>query len=150
MVSVCSKTAGNSAQGLCDLAGNVWEWTEDCWHNNYQGAPANGTAWTANCANPARVVRGGSWFNGSPNALRAANRYRLDPTDLGDYLGLTNLRVYIRIGALQAGTLSVEDVEQSWLAFRAHAAHGDTGRRAVSEAVVRFGRFRAKVQRRKV
>ena len=46
--------------GLYDMVGNVWEWTEDCWHHNYEGAPADGSAWTSgDCG--ARVVRGGSW-----------------------------------------------------------------------------------------
>ncbi|MEQ1919292.1 MAG: formylglycine-generating enzyme family protein, partial [Elusimicrobiota bacterium] len=50
---VCSKPGGNSAQGLCDMAGNVWEWTRD-WFN---GAPADSVAGPGT----ARVFRGGSW-----------------------------------------------------------------------------------------
>lgn len=57
---VCSKTAGNTSQGLCDMAGNVQEWTEDCWHDNYSGAPSDGSAWTKNCSSTFRVIRGGS------------------------------------------------------------------------------------------
>ena len=46
--------------GLYDLHGNVWEWVEDCYHDSYQGAPTDGSAWTeVSC--PARVLRGGSW-----------------------------------------------------------------------------------------
>lgn len=48
-----------NAFGLLDVAGNLDEWTRDCWHRNYRGAPANGRAWlTGNCRR--RVVRGGS------------------------------------------------------------------------------------------
>lgn len=48
--------------GLYDMYGNVWEWTQDCWHNNYQGAPNDGSVWTnGNC--DAGVIRGGSWLN---------------------------------------------------------------------------------------
>ena len=55
------------------MHGNVWEWVEDCWHDNYRGAPADGRAWTygGNCAS--RVLRGGAWVNG-PTALRSASR----------------------------------------------------------------------------
>ncbi|GEM_PF-2484857 len=49
--------------GLYDMAGNVDEWVEDCWHDDYIGAPTDGTAWTSgDCSN--RVFRGGSWLSG--------------------------------------------------------------------------------------
>ncbi len=61
--------------GLHDTAGNVWELTQDCWHNNYQNAPADGSAWLeadgGNCNR--RVVRGGSWESNSQD-LRSATR----------------------------------------------------------------------------
>jgi formylglycine-generating enzyme required for sulfatase activity len=61
-----------NAWGLYQVHGNVWEWTEDCWHDTYQGAPTDGTAWTSvDCSR--RVVRGGSWVV-IPRALRSANR----------------------------------------------------------------------------
>ena len=52
-----------NAFGLHDMAGNVWEWVEDCWHNNYAGAPRDGTAWTSGGDCGRRVLRGGSWGN---------------------------------------------------------------------------------------
>ena len=59
--------------GLHDMAGNVWEWVEDCWHASYSGAPSDGSAWTTggNCSG--RVLRGGSWYS-KPGLLRSAVR----------------------------------------------------------------------------
>ena len=58
--------------GLHDMAGNVWQWVEDCYHDSYEGAPNDGSAWVfGNCSS--RVLRGGSW-NYLPWGLRAADR----------------------------------------------------------------------------
>ncbi len=59
--------------GLYDTAGNVREWVQDCWHDNYQGAPADGSEWRDNCQGTSQVLRGGSWFN-EPWILRSASR----------------------------------------------------------------------------
>ena len=59
--------------GLHDMHGNVWEWTEDCYHDSYAGAPSDGAAWTAgDCAQ--RVNRGGSWYH-EPRNVRSSYRY---------------------------------------------------------------------------
>ncbi len=61
-----------NAFGLYDMSGNVWEWAQDCWNANYQGAPTDGGVWSAgDCAR--RVVRGGSWISNTEYS-RAANR----------------------------------------------------------------------------
>jgi formylglycine-generating enzyme required for sulfatase activity len=69
--------------GLYDMVGNVLEWTEDCVHNNYEGAPADGSAWIegGNCKR--RIDRGGSWLK-SPDALRSAVR-SWNATDFRNY-----------------------------------------------------------------
>ena len=62
--------------GLHDMHGNVWEWVEDCWHDDYNGAPTDGAPWTTGCPDiGGRVVRGGSW-NVAPQSVRAAVRIR--------------------------------------------------------------------------
>ena len=62
-----------NAFGLHDMTGNAWEWTEDCWNANYNGAPSQGSAWTAGeCG--LRVLRGGSWY-GFARHLRSALRF---------------------------------------------------------------------------
>jgi formylglycine-generating enzyme required for sulfatase activity len=59
--------------GLYDMAGNVSQWVEDCWHDNYNGAPTEGIAWTIGGTCARRVHRGGSWNSVSEYA-RSANR----------------------------------------------------------------------------
>jgi formylglycine-generating enzyme required for sulfatase activity len=48
--------------GLCDLHGNVYEWCADSWHDNYEGAPTNGSVWKKEGDDSYKVIRGGSWF----------------------------------------------------------------------------------------
>ena len=71
--------------GLYDMSGNVWEWCEDAWHNNYKGAPDDGKVWVDKNGSH-RVFRGGCWFFDS---LRAPCAYRLGnlPSRHFDYIG---------------------------------------------------------------
>ena len=58
--------------GLYDMGGSVDQWVEDCWHKNYQGAPADGSAWVeGECAS--HVIRSGSWKNDA-RYVRPSNR----------------------------------------------------------------------------
>lgn len=81
---------GTNAFGLSDLFGNVFEWVEDCWHDNYQGAPVKGSAWVEpGCAQ--REMRGGSWFT-TPAFVRAAYRNRFEPNYRSNSVGFRVVR----------------------------------------------------------
>ena len=87
--------------GLYDMHGNVMEWVEDCWHDDYNGAPADSSAWLIGCrkgneddckehsgdildickvlvvGKELRVLRSGSWI-ANAEILRSASRFRID------------------------------------------------------------------------
>jgi formylglycine-generating enzyme required for sulfatase activity len=77
-----------NAFGLYDMHGNVWQWVEDCYAGNLNGAPVDGTVWKEACKDETsiRVVRGGSWY-GTPGILRSAYRCWLTTDDRYNYLG---------------------------------------------------------------
>ena len=75
-----------NAFGLYDMHGNVWEWCADTWHNNYHGAPIDGSAWIDK-NNYSHVLRGGSWVS-NPRHCRSANRNDPDPDVLNYNWGM--------------------------------------------------------------
>ena len=68
-----------NAFGLYDMHGQVWEWCADHWHDNYQGAPTDGSVWLSDNDNDnRRLLRGGSWYD-DPGHCRCACRGWLIP-----------------------------------------------------------------------
>jgi formylglycine-generating enzyme required for sulfatase activity len=60
--------------GLYDMIGNVAQWVEDCYHDSYNGAPTDGSAWTSDCKTELGLLRGGNWYDGGKSARSAARR----------------------------------------------------------------------------
>lgn len=75
-----------NAFGLCDMHGNVYEWCQDYWHSNYEGAPVDGSAWVEGGDSDRRILRGGSW-GGFPRSCRSAFRYDFVPGLDDDFVG---------------------------------------------------------------
>ena len=75
-----------NAFGLSDMHGNVWEWCQDHWHENYEKAPKDGSAWLTQNEDENRMLRGGSWA-GTPRLCRSAYRYGTRPDNRSNGLG---------------------------------------------------------------
>ena len=68
--------------GLCDTVGNVSEWCQDTYHDSYEGAPTDGSAWVAGADKPdVRVYRGGA-FNNDASSCRSAVRFAAEQGDV--------------------------------------------------------------------
>jgi formylglycine-generating enzyme required for sulfatase activity len=80
------------------MHGNVWEWCQDVWHDNYEGAPSDGSAWTEG-DQKFRVLRGGSWAHFGPD-LRSSHRILIAPDYKGSHGGVRffGLRVAAPVG----------------------------------------------------
>jgi formylglycine-generating enzyme required for sulfatase activity len=102
----CGHPTGSSAQGVCDLSGNLWEWVQDERHTSYSGAPVDGSGWCTgpcpvNSGDPAfsgysltiqHMVRGGS-YNSTVTQLRAAARFYFSPTAGNAAVGVRLVRL---------------------------------------------------------
>jgi formylglycine-generating enzyme required for sulfatase activity len=71
--------------GIYDMSGNVWEWCEDKWHSNYEGASNDGSAWETGDSS-FRVFRGGSW-NDDARDCRVAFRFNVNPGNRLSFMG---------------------------------------------------------------
>jgi formylglycine-generating enzyme required for sulfatase activity len=83
---VCSKPRGNSPYGLCDMAGNVWEWVYDRYDENYYSSSPSRNP-TGPSSGQIRVLRGGSWWSFTPAPLRASDREKGSPEYRFEVLG---------------------------------------------------------------
>ena len=100
--SVCSRPRGNTAQGLCDMVGNVGEWLEDDYFPSYdpmysvsstgQGHPTDGTVWVDSPRRSWRGVRGSHYTASSPNNFRATSRSYDDPLERRAHTGFRCVR----------------------------------------------------------
>lgn len=85
-------TFAPNAWGLFDMHGNVWEWVQDIVHDNYHGAPADGSAWEEGADTSRRILRGGSWLY-HPRYLRSALRNGYSAVLSNDIVGFRVARV---------------------------------------------------------
>ena len=73
--------------GLYDVSGDVWQWVQDCFHDSYNGAPTDGTAWVSgDCS--LRDDRGGSWITKGDQNMRIAFRGSYSPASRNYSLGI--------------------------------------------------------------
>jgi len=75
-----------NAFGLYDMHGNVWEWCQDDWHDDYSGAPNDGSTWINRKETTYKVMRGGSWHE-PPQNCRSATRLRMEMSEAEDFFG---------------------------------------------------------------
>jgi formylglycine-generating enzyme required for sulfatase activity len=80
-----------NAWGLHDMHGNVWEWVQDVVHDNYEGAPLDGSAWETGGDPARRILRGGSWLY-NPRYLRSALRNGFSAVLSNDIVGFRVVR----------------------------------------------------------
>ncbi|WP_375511802.1 formylglycine-generating enzyme family protein [uncultured Nostoc sp.] len=93
-----------NAFGLYDMHGNVWEWCLDDWHDNYEGAPTDGSAWLDDNNNLYQkqgraVLRGGSWID-SPKNCRSASRNNYIRAERDGHYNIIGFRVVCAVGRI--------------------------------------------------
>jgi len=85
-----------NAFGLYDMHGNVWEWCQDDWHDNYSNAPKDGSVWTSQ-SGITKLLRGGSWFY-DPRLCRSASRSNDPWVERDTFVDIIGFRVVCVVG----------------------------------------------------
>lgn len=80
---VCSKPQGSTTTELCDMGGNLWEWVEDVWHENYTGAPEDGSPWLEP-KHEDRAIRGGGLFSPGNDTKVTTREHEKSSSQLAD------------------------------------------------------------------
>lgn len=75
MIGPAQRLAGSSPVGALDMVGNLGEWVGDCWHDDFSGAPSDGSAWTTACSLETRVIRGSNYYYPAESMRTAARSY---------------------------------------------------------------------------
>jgi formylglycine-generating enzyme required for sulfatase activity len=89
-----------NAFGLNDMAGNVFEWVADCWHDSYQSAPTDGSPWLTGGDCTRRAIRGGCYYYPSTTVMSAFRYWAKDNT-WGTTLGFRVARALVPPGAVR-------------------------------------------------
>jgi cysteine-rich repeat protein len=133
--SVCNYS-GNTEQGLCDMAGNVWEWVSDDAHDNYVGAPNDGSSWgDADSATIRRTLRSGAWRSAGDASLRFVNRGQQNRNDASDDIGIRLARsVPISRGKMATQSSTFSNEFDDYLASRALDGDFTTPQHTLEEA----------------
>jgi formylglycine-generating enzyme required for sulfatase activity len=112
--------------GLYDMLGNVWEWVQDCYHNSYEGAPADGSAWEEDKCDR-RVHRGGPWRL-RPKHVRSAHRHGNEPdtrlTPLGFVSPKTSISPFLFILLPFCAVIAGPRAASSWSILLAPSPSG--------------------------
>jgi formylglycine-generating enzyme required for sulfatase activity len=84
-----------NAFGLLEMHGTLWEWCADAWHDDYSGAPADGSAWQGGPRTEFRAARGGCWHD-IPEVCRSAARLRVKASEGDEFMGLRVVMLDVR------------------------------------------------------
>ena len=86
VADTCTRPLGDTDQGACDMIGNLWEWVQDDYHDTYDDAPDDGSAWNETPSTGQKVYRGGGWFFTQPY-MTTTRRLKFNQSSHRDFIG---------------------------------------------------------------